>query len=114
MSKTVIGWVDAYLSPYQTVTFTEEHERALVERIRKRRYNFTYQSHQTLPYCAPFYEDKTLCVLTKTQWDNVLAKAYKEVPMGPSLIPMDVIEEAPAEEILFEKPKFREQFNKEK
>ena len=53
MSQSVIGWVDAYLSNYQTVSLTDERRRALVERIRKRGYNFTYEAHQTVPYCAP-------------------------------------------------------------
>jgi hypothetical protein len=107
---TVVGWTSAYLSDYQTVSFTEERRKALVERIRKRRYNFTYQAHQTLPYAAPFYNDKVICVLTKQQWDDVISEAYGDMKLGARLTPMDAIDDAPLNEILFEKPKFKEQF----
>ena len=91
MICSVIGWVDAWGSPYKQVPFTEERRKALIERIRKRRYNFTYETHQNLPYSAPFYNDKVLCVLTKSQWDSVMDEAYKDAPIGARLIPMDVI-----------------------
>lgn len=105
MSKIVIGWTDAYGSKYNTVTFTEERKRALVERIRKRRYNFNHFDHEMLG-CAPVYDDKTICVLTKAQFDSVMAEAYKEIPRGQRLMPQDVIEDAPVDGVLYEKKKF--------
>lgn len=104
----VIAWVDAYLSDYPVVTFTEERRRALVDRIRKRGYNFTYESHQTLPYCAPLYKDKMVCVLTREQWNSVMDEAYKDVPRGQRLMPMDAIEDRPVNGVLYEKKKFME------
>ena len=80
MSLSVIGWTSAYLSEYPTVSFTEERRRALIERMKKRKYNFTYEAHQTLPYAAPFYSDNVLCVLTKSQWDAVINEVYKDTP----------------------------------
>ena len=109
MSQSVVGWVDAYLSDYSTVTLTDERRRALVERIRKRGYNFTYEAHQTVPYCAPFYKDKVLCVLTKAQWDSVMDEAYGDMPRGPRLMPMDVITRAPKNGVLYEKEKFQQE-----
>lgn len=106
MSQSVIGWVDAYLSDYQTVSLTAERRRALVERIRKRGYNFTYEAHQTVPYCAPLYKDKVLCVLTKQQWDSVMSEAYGDMPRGTRLMPMDVITRPPKHGVLYEKEKF--------
>lgn len=106
MSQSVIGWVDAWTSPYKQVAFTEERRRALVERIRKRRYNFTYEAHQTIPYCAPFYKDNVLCVLTKPQWDSVLAEAYGDLPLGCRLMPHDVINRPVINSVLYEKEKF--------
>lgn len=103
---TVIGWVDAYLSNYSTVTLTEERRKALVERIRKRKYNFTYESHQTLPYAAPLYNDNVLCVLTKPQWDSVMDEVYSDTPRGARLMPMDVINLRPINSVLYEKEKF--------
>ena len=41
---TVVGWSDAYGNAVPTVTFTAERKKALVERIRKRRYNFNHFS----------------------------------------------------------------------
>lgn len=106
MSKTVIGWTSAYLSNYPTTQFTEERRRALIDRIRKRQYNFTYNDHQFLSYAAPFYDDNVLCVLTKPQWDSVINEAYKEVPRGPRLIPEDVIDRPEINSVIYEKQKF--------
>jgi hypothetical protein len=102
----VIGWTSAYLSPYQTVAFTKERKQALVDRIRKRKYNFTHQAHQTLFYTAPFYSDECICVLTKAQWDEVMSEAYKDEPLGPRLMPEDVIDLKPVNDVLYEKKKF--------
>lgn len=106
MSKSVIGWVDAWTSPYNQVAFTEERRIALIERIRKRGYNFTYETHQTLPYAAPFYSDGVLCVLTKSQWDSVMNDVYSDMQRGPRLTPMDAIDLKPVNSILYEKQKF--------
>lgn len=109
----VTGWTSAYLSDYPEATFTQEHRKALIERIRKRRYNFNYADQVTLPYCAPFFSDKTHCVLTKSQWDSVMNEAYKEISRGPRLMPMDVIEDKPVNGVLYEKKKFMENSNAE-
>ena len=103
---SVIGWTSAYLSSYQTVPFTEERRKALVDRIRKRKYNFTYQAHQTLFYTAPFYSDNVLCVLTKQEWDSVMSDAYKDEPLGQRLMPEDVINIKPINDVLYEKEKW--------
>ena len=60
----VIGWTSAYLSSYPTTEYTKDRKKALVDRIRKRKYNFTHTDHQFLDYNAPFYEDEVVCVLT--------------------------------------------------
>lgn len=103
---TVVGWADAYLAPYSQVTFTKERKQALVERIRKRRYNFNYSDHLTLPHSAPFYNDNVYCILTKPQWDSVMNEVYKDELRGPRLLPMDVITSSPKNGVLFEKEKF--------
>lgn len=103
---TVIGWTSCYSGTYQVATFTEERKKALVERIRKRRYEFNHADHCFLPYCAPVYGDKTTCELTKPQWDNVMTEAYKDSNRGPRLLPQDVITRPPKNGILFEKEKF--------
>ena len=108
MSKTVIGWTDAYTTKYQVVPFTGERRKALVERIRKRRYNFNHFDHEMLG-CAPFYDDKVICVLTKVQFDDVMSEAYKEFPRGPRLLPQDVITSVPKNGILYEKEKFQQE-----
>ena len=105
MSRIVTGWTDAYGSQYPIAPFTEERRRALIERIRKRRYNFNYFDHEMLG-CAPFYDDKVVCVLTKPQFDAVMAEAYKEMPRGQRLMPQDVIVDSPINGVLYEKKKF--------
>ena len=109
MSQSVVAWVDAYLSDYPTVSLTDERRKALVERIRQRKYNFTYEQHQTLPYAAPLYKDKVVCVLTKPQWDAVMAEAYGDIPRGARLVPQDLITRAPKDGALYEKEKFEQE-----
>lgn len=104
---TVIGWSDAYGGAVPTVTFTAERKKALVERIRKRKYNFNHFDHDMLG-CAPVYNDKVMCVLTKSQFDDVMSEAYKDVPRGARLMPQDVITRPPKNGIIYEKEKFQE------
>ena len=106
---TVIGWTDCFLGKLPVVTFTEDRKRALVERIRKRRYNFNFTDHQFLSYCCPVYEDKVVCELTKPQWDGVMSEAYKEIPRGPRLLPQDAITNSPKNGVLYEKEKFQQE-----
>lgn len=104
--NTVIGWVDSYNNSYQKASFTDDRKKALVERIRKRAYNFTMFDHEYMQYCAPFYDDNKFCVLTKQQFNDVMAEAYKDQPIGQRLIPQDVITIAPINNVLYEKQKF--------
>lgn len=104
--NSVIGWVSAYLSPYKEVKYTEERKRALVDRIRKRGYNFTHSDHSFLNYAAPFYSDEVLCVLTKQEWDEAMNEAYGEYPRGPRLMPEDAIDLEPVDDVLYEKAKW--------
>jgi hypothetical protein len=102
---TVIGWTDAYGNTVPTVSFTAERKRALVERIRKRKYNFNHFDHEMLG-CAPVYDDKVMCVLAKSQFDDVMSEAYKDIPRGQRLLPQDIIEDNPIDGVLYEKKKF--------
>lgn len=102
---TVVGWCYAYEGAVPTVEFTAERKKALVERIRKRRYNFNHFDHEMLG-CAPVYDDKVMCVLTKSQFDNVMDDVYKDNPRGQRLMPQDVIDDKPVDGILYEKKKF--------
>lgn len=104
--STVIGWTDCFSGRFPIVTFTEDRKKALIERIRKRRYNFNFSDHQFLPYCCPVYEDKVMCELTKPQWDSVINEAYKDENFPPRLMPMDVIAIKPIDSVLYEKDKF--------
>jgi hypothetical protein len=101
----VIGWSDAYGGTVPTVPFTAERKKALVERIRKRRYNFNHFDHEMLG-CAPVYDDKVMCVLTKPQFDDVMSEVYKDIPRGQRLMPQDAIDDVSVNGILYEKKKF--------
>ena len=102
---TVAGWSDAYGNAVPTVAFTGERKKALVERIRKRKYNFNYFDHEMLG-CAPVYDDKVMCVLTKAQFDDVMSEVYKDMPRGQRLLPQDIIDDRPVNGVLYEKKKF--------
>lgn len=110
MSQTVVGWCDTYTSTLPVTDFSESKRQALIERIRKRRYDFNYNDYQFLSYCCPVYQDKTICILTKQQFDNVMDEAWRDIPRAQRLMPVDVIQDTPSNEILFEKNKFKEQF----
>lgn len=100
-----MGWSDAYGGAVPTVPFTTERKRALIERIRKRKYNFNYFDHEMLG-CAPVYDDKVMCVLTKSQFDDTMAEVYKDIPRGQRLLPQDVIDDKIVSGVLYEKKKF--------
>jgi hypothetical protein len=104
----VVGWSDAYGGAVPTATFTEERRKALVERIRKRKYNFNHFDHEMLG-CAPVYNDKVMCVLNKAQFDSVMDEAYGDMRRGPRLMPQDVITRPAKNGILFEKEKFEQE-----
>ena len=108
MSQTVIGWCDLYGGIIPTVPFTEDRKKALIERIRKRRYNFNHFDTMMLPFCSPVYSDRVTCEITKQQWDSVIAEAYKEMSLGQRLLPQDAITRPPKNGILYEKEKFQE------
>lgn len=61
---TTVGWSDAYGNAIPIAAFTTERKKALIERIRKRKYNFNHFDHEMLG-CAPVYDDGVMCVLTK-------------------------------------------------
>ena len=103
---TVVGWTGAWDNIVPTSTFTKEKEKALIERIRKRRYNFNQFDHEMLPYASPVFSDKTTCVLNKAQWDRVMTEAYKDIPLGQRLMPQDIITRPAKGGILYEKEKF--------
>ena len=100
---TVVGWTSCYSGTCPVATFTTDRKKALVERIRKRRYEFNFQDHSFLPYCAPVYNDNTMCELNKAQWDSVMAEAYKDTPRSQRLLPQDAIDDTPIDGILYEK-----------
>lgn len=102
----VVGWTGAYTSGHRQVKYTEERKRALVDRIRKRQYNFTHSDHNFLNYGAPFYADNVLCVLTKREWDEALSEAYRDATLGQRLMPEDVIARSPIHGVLYEKEKW--------
>ena len=103
---TVVGWTDCYLVRFPVAKFTNERKKALVERIKKRQYNFNHIDHCFLPFCCPVYEDGSVCELNKVQWDSVMDEVYNDEPRGPRLMPMDVIDRKPINSILYEKEKF--------
>lgn len=106
---TVVGWTGAWDGIVPTTTLTEEKRRALIERIRKRRYNFNHTDHEFLPYASPVFNDKTTCVLTKPQFDAVMSEAYKDIPRGQRLLPQDIITRPAKRGILYEKEKFEQE-----
>ena len=109
MNETVIGWVTAYDNSYKSSPFTKEKRKALIERIKKRRYNFQHFDHEMLSYAAPFYNDHTFCILTKPQFDSVMQEVYSDIPRGARLMPMDVITGPAKGGVLYEKNKFAEE-----
>lgn len=106
MSQKIIGWASCYSGGFPVVTFTADKKQALIECIRKHKYDFNYQDYCFLPYCSPLYEDKTMCELTKAQFDSVMSEAYKEIFRKQRLLPQDVINDKPFNGVLYEDKKY--------
>lgn len=106
MSQIVVGWTDTYIASCPIAEFSEVRKRALVERIRKRKYNFNFTDYQFLSYCCPVYEDGKICVLNKQQFDDVMNEAWKDIPRTQRLMPLDVINRNPINSVLYEKEKW--------
>ena len=101
-----IGWTGAYTTNLPTTPFSEPRKQALVECIKRRHYNFNHFDHEYMDYCAPVYEDHKVCVLSKTQFDEVMDLAYLEMRMGQRLTPSDAIKRQAIEDVLYEKEKY--------
>lgn len=99
----LVGWTGAYTSNLPTTSFSESRKEALVECIKRRHYNFTHFNHEFLDYCCPVYEDMKICILTKPQFDEVIAEAYAEMKLGTRLMPIDAIKRSPIDGVLYEK-----------
>ena len=56
--------------------------------------------------CAPVYDDKVMCALTKAQFDDVMSEAYKDMPFPQRLLPQDAIDDKVVNGVLYEKKKF--------
>jgi hypothetical protein len=102
----VVGWTDTYIASCPIADFSEVRKKALIERIRKRKYNFNFADYQFLSYCCPMYEDGKICVLNKQQFDDVMNEAWKDIPRTKRLMPIDVISIQPVNGVLYEKEKF--------
>jgi hypothetical protein len=106
----VVGWVGAYTTPYPETSFTDKYKQALFNCIKKRRYDYTYDSLCFLPYGAPLFSNGKMCVPSRQQWEEILNDVYKEVKRTCRLTPMDVITESPIDDILFENEKVKNKF----
>ena len=107
---SVIGWTDAYTSPYEEVKFTTERKQALFECVKKRHYDFTYDSMCFLPYGAPFFSDGKMCIPTRQEWEELLKKVYSDSPRFHRLSPLDAIKDEPVQNILFENENVKKDF----
>lgn len=112
MSTFVKGWVGAYDGNYPIAEFSSERKKALVEKIRQRKYNFNFQDSQFIPNCTPYYDDGKICILTKKEFDETMKEAWYDSSRGARLLPMDVITLPIKNGILYEKAKYLEEDNK--
>ena len=99
----LLGWTSAYTSGYKSEPFTATHKKLLIECIQRRHYNFNHADHMYLDYATPFYDSGKLCVLAKTEWDDVMKKVYDNISRGPRLMPEDAIKRLPIDGVLYER-----------
>lgn len=111
MSNFIVGWVGAYDGNYPIATFSSERKKALVEKIRQRKYNFNFTDSQFLPNCTPYYNDGKICILTKKEFDETMQEAWKDRLGGARLLPMDVINLPIKRGVLYEKEKYMKEDN---
>lgn len=101
----VVAWCDNYNDNYPCATFTEERRRALVDRVKQRKYNMSYQMLSMNPYSTPVYQDGCRCLLSSTQWESVLSEVYDDNKRPPRFSPMDILT-FKANDALWEREKF--------
>lgn len=99
----LLGWASAYTSGYNVEPFTEIHKKLLIECIQRRHYNFNHADHLYLDYATPFYSSGKICILTKTEWDDVMRKVYANISRGHRLMPEDAIKRLPIGGVLYER-----------
>ena len=109
MSNFIKGWSDTYGSNFPIAAYSSERKKALVEKIRQRKYNFNFQDAQFLPNCCPYYDDGKICVLTKKEFDETMKEAWSDRPLGARLLPMDVLTAQGKNGLLYEKAKYMEE-----
>lgn len=109
MSNFIMGWTDSYGSNFPIAAYSSERKKALVEKIRQRKYNFNFQDSQFLPNCCPYYDDGKICVLTKKEFDETMQEAWKDRPRGARLLPMDTLNANGKNGVLYEKSKYMEE-----
>lgn len=102
----VIGWAGAYMSGFEAERFTNEHKAAMIECVRRRHYNFTYQDASFMDYCAPLFDSGNICILTKQQFDDVMDTVYADMPRGARLLPEDAIKRSPINGAIYENEKY--------
>lgn len=112
MSTFIKGWTDTYGVNFPIAAYSSERKKALIEKIRQRKYNFNFQDAQFLPNCCPYYDDGKICVLTKKEFDETMQEAWKDRPRGARLLPMDVITLQGKNGVLYEKSKYLEEDEK--
>jgi len=91
MIFNVVAWCDNFDDNYSNTPFTEERKRALVDRVRQRKYNMSYQMLSMNPYSTPVYQDGCRCLLTSEQWEDVLVDVYADNKRPPRFSPMDIL-----------------------
>lgn len=100
--EKLIGWTSAYVTDYKELPLTKEREQAIVEVVRRRHYDFTYNDMCYLPYCCPIFEDKTISMPNRSQWEQIMSKVYSNIARTHRLIPSDAIKRQPIEDIIYE------------
>jgi hypothetical protein len=109
----VTGWTGAYTSNFKITPFTPDRKQALIEIIKRRHYSFNHFDHEYMD-CTPLYDDGKICVLTKSEFDEVINTAYATMIMGGRLTPQDAIKDSTIDGILFENEKFKKEYLKTK
>lgn len=106
----VMGWVDPYSTKFERTEYNEARKSALITRVEKRRYFFTFFDHEMMGI-VPLYSDNKYCMLTKSELDEVFKEAYKDTNIESRKLPEDEEETVWYNGTLYEKKKFIKEDN---
>lgn len=106
----VVGWVFPYDTRFKNSELTEDKKLAIINKIRKKKYYYSWSDSQFMDGCTPMFNDYTYCNLTKPQYDEIFSEALKDYDDINRLLPIDATHTTVCDSVVWEKTKYMEEY----